>query len=108
MHGLEEDCQVSAYGIDLDQFAPEDDINIFNFYGPVYGDVEGFIDDYLCETSPNSEDCHYEEDETEEETEDEYVEEEKSEYHDEGPVPIESGGINFNDEDDYACRRAFI
>ena len=40
-------CQVD--GMDMDDFSDYENVNIFNFYGPIYGDIYGFVDGVLCE-----------------------------------------------------------
>jgi hypothetical protein len=57
-HGLDEQCQVPSEFVNPDEFEEDDEVNIYNFYGPIDGDVEAF----LCENGYKGyDDCPEEE-----------------------------------------------
>lgn len=65
-HGLDDYCQASDLGGFYD-YSEVANINIFNFYGPLYGDVNGFINEFLCANGYAEEGCDDNNDEVEEE-----------------------------------------
>jgi hypothetical protein len=54
-HGYDENCKVKD-----DDCCDNKNINIFNFYAPVYGDVSGFSSDHVSHIV--GEDCDHDED----------------------------------------------
>ena len=54
-HNLNEHCQVDGYNID--DYGDFENVNIFNFYGPILGDIYGFVDQILCENGDEAA-CH--------------------------------------------------
>ena len=59
-HNLNDQCQVDAQYYDESAFNEDDDVSVYNFFGPIYGDVQAFLcdngyDDAGCPTDSEEE-----------------------------------------------------
>ena len=66
-HGLDENCEP----ID-DDCCGDRNVNIFNFYAPVYGDVSGFANDHVSHINADCDDDDHEHDDDDDDHDDDH------------------------------------